>query len=166
LANQAHDRVGVPVTYVVASPSSYPYLDAMRPARGGGVGPFADAANCTTYDRWSYGLSGRTGYSARLTDDQLRKQFLSRPATFVIGGLENAQSPALDVACPAMAQGVSRMARAEAFVKYVTEKYGATHRMLVVPECGHTSRCVMTADAVLPLLFPEAGRQPGPSQAR
>ncbi len=53
-----------------------------------------------------------------------------------------------------MLQGVSRMTRARAFLKYVAEQYGATHPLLVVPQCGHNQRCVLTADPVLPLLFP------------
>src|SRR5438445_52472 len=31
MANQVHDKVGVPVTYIVSNPSSYAYLDRMRP---------------------------------------------------------------------------------------------------------------------------------------
>lgn len=31
MANQLHERLGVPVTYVVANPSSYTYLDSLRP---------------------------------------------------------------------------------------------------------------------------------------
>src|SRR5439155_17668182 len=31
MANQLHDKLGVPITYVVANPSSYAYLDAQRP---------------------------------------------------------------------------------------------------------------------------------------
>ena len=37
MANQVHDTLGVPVTYVVANPSSYAYPDAGRPASLGGV---------------------------------------------------------------------------------------------------------------------------------
>ena len=58
MANQVHDTLRVPVTYVVANPSSYAYLDAARPAAGdnGAVTfrPFGDARNCTTYDKWPY----------------------------------------------------------------------------------------------------------------
>src|SRR5258708_6928759 len=31
MANQVHDKLGVPVTYVVSNPSSYAYLDDSRP---------------------------------------------------------------------------------------------------------------------------------------
>src|SRR2546421_664968 len=51
MANLVHDKLGVPITYVVSNPSSYAYLDSDRP-----TGPnnemraFGDARNCTTYD--------------------------------------------------------------------------------------------------------------------
>jgi pimeloyl-ACP methyl ester carboxylesterase len=32
MANQVHETLGVPLTYVVANPSSYAYLDGMRPS--------------------------------------------------------------------------------------------------------------------------------------
>jgi pimeloyl-ACP methyl ester carboxylesterase len=155
MANQVHEKTRVPITYVVASPSSYPYLDGRRPDAGGtSFAAPTDVSACPGYDRWSYGLNQRTGYSASETDEQLRRQFLSRPTTFVVGQLETPDAPALDVACQAMLQGVSRMTRARAFLKYATEQFGATHPLLVVPQCGHNQRCVLTADSVLPLLFP------------
>jgi len=60
-----------------------------------------------------------------------------------------------DSSCPAMAQGPTRLARGLAYARYVSEKFGAQHRTLVVPACGHSARCMFTADPVLPLLFPK-----------
>jgi len=120
-ANQVHDKIGVPVMYVVGSPSSYAYPDSFRPEPGGVTfGLFADASNCTTFDRWSYGLAGRTGYASKLTNDQIQRQLVSRPVTYLVGELETPQSPALDLACPAMAQGASCLTRAQAFFKQST----------------------------------------------
>src|SRR3954465_11429669 len=44
MSNKVHGSLGVPVTYVVANPSSYAYPDATR--------PLADAGKCGTYNRW------------------------------------------------------------------------------------------------------------------
>jgi hypothetical protein len=55
----------------------------------------------------------------------------------------------------AMAQGPTRRARGEAFVKYVNTTLGATHAIQIVPECGHNDRCMFTTDAVFPLIFPK-----------
>lgn len=159
MANQLHETLGVPITYVVANPSSYAYLDATRPAIGaGGVmefRPFGDARNCTTYDKWPYGVQGRTGYTARLTDDQLKRQLAARPATYLVGELDTLPLAGFDSSCPAMAQGANRNLRGQAWGKYVNEKFGAHHTTTVVPLCGHNARCMFTTESVLPLLFPK-----------
>ena len=61
---------------------------------------------------------------------------------------------ALILSCAALAQGVTRLDRGVQFGKYVNEKHGAPHRTVIVRFCGHNSRCMFTAEAALPLLFP------------
>ena len=100
------------------------------------------------------GLVGRTGPLSRLGVEQLRSQLVGRPVTYVVGDQESPQTPALDRACAAMAQGSSRLTRAQAYFKYVTERLGARHTLIVVPQCGHSGRCVLTSDRVLRALFP------------
>src|SRR5687768_13406225 len=61
MSNKVHDTLGLPIMYVVSNPSSYAYLDPIRPVGEGkefgkefrNVG---DTGNCKTYDRWAYGL--------------------------------------------------------------------------------------------------------------
>ena len=60
-----------------------------------------------------------------------------------------------DSSCPAMAQGPTRLARGQAFGKFVNQKFGAHHTVTVVPLCGHNARCMFTAEVALPLLFPK-----------
>src|ERR1051326_1057323 len=147
MANKVHDTLGVPVTYVVSNPSSYAWLDAMRPVEGSAeLRPFRDARNCTTFDRWPYGLENRnTGYTAGIPDEQLKKQLAARPVTYLLGELDVMPIAGFDSSCPAMAQGPTRRARGEAFARYVNEKYGAHHKLVVVPLCGHNARCIFTA---------------------
>jgi hypothetical protein len=64
-----------------------------------------------------------------------------------LGGFDS--SPA------AMAQGPTRRARGEAFVKYITENLGAKPNTIIVPECGHNDRCIFTTDVVFPVIFPK-----------
>jgi pimeloyl-ACP methyl ester carboxylesterase len=177
MANQVHDRLGIPITYVVANPSSYAYVDNLRPsatavppsaaaAAPGYLLPlpenppapfvsFPDARNCTTYDNWPYGFQKRTGYSATVTDDQLKTQLAARPTTYLLGGLDILPLFGFDGSCSAMAQGPTRLARGLAFGRYVNEKYGARHKTLVIAACGHNARCMVTADAALPVIFPK-----------
>jgi pimeloyl-ACP methyl ester carboxylesterase len=175
MSNRVHDTVKTAMTYVVANPSSYAWPDATRPlavddaapenAKGAwetekphtkfSYGAFEGAA-CQNYDRWPAGLQNRTvGYTAKTTDDQLKKQLASRPTTYLLGQVDTLPLGGFDSSCQAMAQGATRRARGEAFVKYVNEQLGAKHAIQIVPECGHNDRCVFTTDAVLPLIFPK-----------
>ena len=174
MANRVHDTLGVPISYVVANPSSYAWPDATRPqAVGDGAadaakgawetekihanftyGPF-DASACANYNRWPAGLEGRTGgYTAKTSDEELKKQLVARPATFLFGQVDTLPLGGFDSSCPAMAQGFTRRARGEAYAKYVNEKLGAKHDVQIVSECGHNDRCVYTTDKVLPVIFP------------
>ena len=155
MANQVHDTLGIPITYIVANPSSYAYLDPTRPnSDGSDFRPFPDARNCTTYDRWPYGLQNRSGYASKLSDDQLKKQLASRPVTYLLGEIDILPLGGFDSSCPAMAQGPSRLARGQAYAKYVNQKFAAQHKVTVVPLCGHNARCMFTAEVTLPLIFP------------
>jgi pimeloyl-ACP methyl ester carboxylesterase len=168
MANQVHETLGVPVTYVVSNPSSYAYPDPARPAPAeGSEAPsrppaaaefraYSDAHNCTTYDSWPYGLESRTGYAAQLTDDQLKKQLAARPVTYLLGEIDILPLGGFDSSCPAMAQGPTRLARGQAFGAYVNQKYGAHHHIAVVPLCGHNARCMFTAEPALAILFPKS----------
>ena len=177
MANQVHDALRMPLSYVVSNPSSYPYLDTLRPsvtllsANVSALGPgfvaalpatppppfvaFADGSNCTTYDNWPYGLQRRVGYASKLTDDQLKTQLSSRGATYLLGGLDILPLFGFDGSCAANAQGPTRLARGLAFSRYVADRFGAKHEALTVPACGHNARCMFTADAALGLLFPK-----------
>jgi pimeloyl-ACP methyl ester carboxylesterase len=177
LANQVHERLGVRVTYLISNPSSYAYLDRLRPSASAipptiaagapGFSPpiaangpapfveFADGRNCSTYDNWPYGLQERSGYAGKVGDDELKKQLAARPATYLLGALDILPLFNFDGSCPAMAQGPTRLARGVAYAKYVNERYAAKHAMVIVPACGHNGRCMFTDNAVLPLMFPD-----------
>jgi hypothetical protein len=146
MANQVHDSLGVPVTYVVANPSSYAYPDAARPA---------PARACVNYNTWPYGLENRRGYAARESASQLTKQLVARPTTYLLGEQDVLPNVGFDASCAAMAQGATRLARGEAYAALM-RKLGARHTVTVVPRCGHEVRCMYTANAALPVLFPKA----------
>jgi pimeloyl-ACP methyl ester carboxylesterase len=174
MTNKVHDKLGVPVSYVVANPSSYAWPDSTRPtaaaysvqAHPPGYIPvipsneaafrnFSGGRDCTTYDKWPYGLKDRTGYAESETDDQLKAQLSSRPTAYLLGELDVLPLGGFDGSCSAMAQGPTRLARGEAFGKFVNEKLGGHHVIKVIPECGHNARCMFTAEDALPLLFPK-----------
>jgi pimeloyl-ACP methyl ester carboxylesterase len=175
MANRVGDTLGVKVSYAVANPSSYAWPDSSRPlpvedgapanATAGwnletphtqfSYGPF-DAAKAPKYDLWPYGLEARTsGYTANMTDEQLKKQLVSRNVTYLLSQVDTLPLGGFDGSPNAMAQGATRRARGEAFVKYINEHLGAKANIMIVPECGHNDRCVYTTDTVLPVIFPQ-----------
>ncbi len=176
MLNQVQDKLGVPISYVVANPSSYAYVDGLRPSANAfpttfpispqvptasapsnppsPFVPFPDAKNCTGYNTWPYGLKGRPGYSASLTDEQITRQLVARPVTYLLGEADVLPLGVFDTSCPAMAQGSTRLARGIAFHKYVNETLHGQHRIIVVPFCSHSQRCMFTSDIALPLIFP------------
>jgi pimeloyl-ACP methyl ester carboxylesterase len=178
MANKVHDKLnGVEVSYVVANPSSYAWPVADRPLPTGtadpatadkeALGPNGDKVNgdfkygvfdstkAPNYNRWPAGLADRRGYTAGISDDQLRKQLVERPTTYLLGQVDVLPLGGFDSSPNAMAQGPTRRARGEAFFKYVNEVMGAKHKAIIVSECGHNDRCVYTTNAVFPVIFPK-----------
>ncbi len=155
MASPVGDELPIPLTYVVSNPSSYAYPDLNRPAAEGGT-TLDNASLCPAYNQWPYGLQNRTGYTANLDETQLKKQLVARPVTYLLGEVDTLPLGGFDSSCAAMAQGATRRARGESFARYVNQKYGAKHKLIVIPLCGHNARCMFTAEPSLPILFLKA----------
>ena len=114
MSNQVHDKLGIPVRYVVSNPSSFAWPGDERPTPAawtltanppGYIPPVRDGApafvslgsgrGCATFNQWPFGLLNRTGYSATQGDDQLKRQLAARPVTY--------PSPANWTSCRCMA---------------------------------------------------------------
>ena len=177
MTNKVHGTRGVSISYVVANPSSYAWPAAVRPLPTGDAdpvgadkaalgpdgekvhgkfeyGPF-DTAKAPNYNRWPAGLENRSGYGAGPTNEQLIRQIVERPTTYLLGQVDVLPLGGFDSSPNAMAQGPTRRARGEAFFKYVNETLGAKHNAIIVSECGHNARCVFTTAVVLPVIFPK-----------
>ena len=177
MTNKLHGTLGVDISYVVANPSSYAWPAAVRPLPTGDAdpvgadkealgadgekvhtnftfGPF-DAAKAPNFNRWPAGLENRNSYTAGVSDEQLKKQLVDRPTTYLLGQVDVLPLGGFDSSPNAMAQGPTRRARGEAFFKYVTETMGAKHSAIIVSECGHNDRCIFTTDVVFPVIFPK-----------
>ena len=177
MTNKVHGTLGVEISYVVANPSSYAWPAAVRPLPTGHAdpatadkaalgndgeqvhtnytfGPF-DTTRARAFNRWPAGLENRRGYTEQMTDEQLRKQLVERPTTYLLGQVDVLPLGGFDNSATAMAQGPTRRARGEAFFKYVNETMGAKHKAIIVSECGHNDRCIYTTDIVFPVIFPK-----------
>ena len=124
----------------------------------------AVVAGSDAYDAYRYGLEAREGYLAAIPDATLRAQYAARPIVYVLSEGDSAASGArptaygaLDKGCAAMVQaplGASfRLQRSLVYHAYVTTLFGATHRRVLVPVCGHEDDCVLGAPATLAELF-------------
>ena len=177
MSSKVHELAGVSLSYVVANPSSYAWPASVRPLPVGDAdttdaykaslgrdaervhtnftyGAF-DAAKAPTYDQWPAGLNNLAGYTSGMSADQMRRNLVARPTTYLLGQVDVLPLGGFDSSPNAMAQGPTRRARGEAFLKYVNEVLGAKHQGIIVPECGHNDRCVFTTDIVLPVIFPK-----------
>ncbi|HWE49023.1 MAG TPA: alpha/beta fold hydrolase [Bryobacteraceae bacterium] len=174
MGNHIHETLGTPVSYIVSNPSSYAYPDPTRPTGGAWsvqafapgyvpvvdpktplFGRFGGARDCTTYNKWPYGMEELSGYVGTMTADQIKHQLVSRPTTYLLGELDVLPLGGFDGSCSAMAEGPTRLARGEAYGKYVNEKFGAKHVTTIVHLCGHNARCMFTSEDALPVLFPK-----------
>jgi pimeloyl-ACP methyl ester carboxylesterase len=177
MTSKVYDPPGLAISYVVANPSSYAWPAAVRPLPTGDAnpdsadkealgpdgekihtrfefGPF-DTTKARNYNRWPAGLENRAAYSAGPSNEQLIKQLVERPTTYLLGQVDVLPLGGFDGSPNAMAQGPTRRARGEAFFKYVTQTLGAKHNAIIVPECGHNDRCIFTTDIVFPVIFPK-----------
>jgi pimeloyl-ACP methyl ester carboxylesterase len=150
---------GIDVRYVVASPSTYAYFDAQRPNAQGVAGPF-DAAQCADFNQWKYGMDNRPPYLGDRTPAQLEATYASRRVDYLVGGADDdPQQSALDKTCAAEAQGPQRVARAEAYYRYIQSRHpeGLKQRFHIVPGVGHNGARMLTSVCALSAMFDTKG---------
>lgn len=151
---------GIAVRYVVANPSSYAYFSADRPDGKGGFGPFAGAAACPGFDRWKYGMAHLPRYAGAATPAALEQAYIGRDVVYLLGTADtDPNHPALDRSCMAEAQGPYRLARGQAYVRYLRGRHpdGVRQRVLLVPGVGHDGDRMLTSACGLAALFDRPG---------
>lgn len=143
---------GVDINYVVGNPSSYVYMDSVRPGSNGKA--FAAPANASCkYDEYKYGLEGRKGYVAKMGRDQVIKTYTSRKVTYLLGSVDVLDHQ-LDQDCGAMLQGQNRIKRGNAYYSYIHTKYpNAPHNKIVVPDVGHDHYALFESPLAKSVLF-------------
>ncbi|WP_186249836.1 alpha/beta hydrolase [Burkholderia gladioli] len=152
-------REGIALRYVVSSPSSYAYFDAERPGADGKPAAF-DAAACPGYDDWKYGMAHRPPYLADRTPAQLEAAYVARRVTYLVGGKDDdPQQKALDQSCPAEAQGPQRVARAEAYFRYLQGRHpqGLNQSLHIVPGVGHNGARMLGSACALATMYDMPG---------
>lgn len=150
---------GIDVRYVVASPSTYAYFDTLRPDAQGNAVPF-DAAQCAGFNRWKYGMDGRPPYLDDRSPAQLEAAYAALRIAYLVGGADDdPQQSALDTSCAAEAQGPQRVARAEAFYRYMRSRHpdSLPQSFHIVPGVGHDGARMLTSACALAAMFDTGG---------
>ncbi len=147
------EPLGVPLTYVVANPSTWLFLGPERPdGSGGWAVPAPDA--CPDYQEWHYGLQDLNSYMSRLPETHIVQRLVSRDVRVLLGDRDTG-SAQLDVSCGANLQGPHRYARGLALLDYMDAFHpGHRHVGVVVPGVAHSSRGVFLSEAGLAILLP------------
>jgi len=142
----------LPTLYAPANPSSYAYLNDERPL---GDGSFDRPTDCSSYNKWKYGLDSPNAYLAQASPDELREEYRERRVVYLLGqDDDDPESPLLDVTCSAMHQGDHRLQRGLRFYDYLEYYYSSTvHELLVIEGVGHSSTSMFRSPAARELFF-------------
>ena len=144
---------GVVVNFVVANPSSYLYFDQERPGEGGSTFAVPSSASCQ-YNSYKYGMSGRTGYVAKLTPAQAFQQYTARRVTYLQGSSDTVQNGDMDTDCGAMLEGPNRLTRGAYYFARIRQLApSAPHDRIVVPAIAHDHDAMFEATQAQPVLF-------------
>lgn len=123
---------GLSLSFVVANPSSYLYLNTYRPVEDGQL------ESCPAYNDYKYGLNNRNGYLSDWSDEQIRQQYASRRVTYLLGNADVHQDKDLESNCAANAQGANRFQRGCLYYAFIKTFFPtARHDMVIIPGVGH-----------------------------
>ena len=149
----AGSLTGVAVRLVAANPSTWLYLGPER-ASGDTFRVPASAASCADYDDWHYGVQNRNTYAIAVSTTQLQQQLVSRDVVVMLGTADTLTAD-LDVSCGADLQGPRRWHRGQTLMAFMNARYaGHRHRLVTVPNVGHSYRSMFTATDGVQALFP------------
>ncbi len=133
------------VRYVIASPSSYLYLDEDRPTPSGGFAPF-ERARCEHFNRWKFGLEAAPAYVDRARN--FERAYAAREVIYLMAAADDdPKDLGMDRGCEAEAQGPDRFARGRAHMRYMRARHpaGLNHRLWEVPGVAYHTLQVFTS---------------------
>lgn len=151
---------GLTIRYVIASPSSYVYLDRNR-WQHDGFKPVVTVL-CPGYNRYRYGVENPPAYLVQqhLSSRDLFARYAARDVTYLVGGQDNnPTSRVLDSACGANYQGASRLERQLTYLRYeafLSSQWQVPlrHPQYTVPGIGHNAARLLGDRNVARMLFP------------
>ena len=153
--NNQHEplfKKGITVRYVVANPSSYPYLNETRykfNSKGEVLKTSKEElADCSGFNGYKYGTDNLYGYAENLSKQTIRTRLLTRPVMFLLGAEDTGQGWMLDKPCEAEAQGMNRYERGMLFQHHLRtftkSIQDSQHIWMEIPGVGHNSAEMFT----------------------
>jgi len=120
------------LTFIVANPGSYLYLDATRPVSG----------DCPGFNEYKYGLEHPNSYMiAGVSGD-----YPDRDVIYLLGSDDTSIDQYLDTSCAANRQGLNRYDRGRKFYEHLERHYGRpVHRLGIVQGVGHSPSKMINA---------------------
>jgi len=142
--------------YVVANPSSFMYFNTLRPSDR----TFKEfpTEQCPAFNNYRYGLQDMIPYAQGKTGQELFKRYAYRNVVYLMGGADNdPDHKYLDKTCPAMAQGITRLSRAQAYIRYERLLAGRStkinHLAYEVQGVGHNQEKMFGSTCAMNILF-------------
>ena len=141
---------GIRLRFVIANPSSYLYFSKDRPS---------SSAACPAFNRWKYGTSDPPAYVGGISAAawrQLESDYARREVIYLLGTADNdPHQEDLDVSCAGEAQGPFRLARGQAYFKYLHDRNREewNQHLRYVPGVAHSARGMFTSVCGVNALF-------------
>ncbi|MCK6371752.1 MAG: hypothetical protein L6Q83_10610 [Gammaproteobacteria bacterium] len=122
------------LTYIVANPSSYMYLNKSR--------PFGSSSTCPYYNEYRYGLEDLNDYM----QVGVAPDYANRKVIYMLGDRDTVIDSDLDTTCLANRQGRHRYERGLKFYEHLAQHYGRpVHQRVIVNGVGHSPSQMLKA---------------------
>jgi hypothetical protein len=142
-------KLGIPVRFIIANPSTYLYFGHDRPVT---------VPDDAEINRWRYGFEGPPAYVKDTPEESLRR-YLERDVAIVLGAEDReADALLLEVGAAAMAQGANRFERGINYEQHILrraheEGLEVNHRLVQLDGVGHAAGDVLAAESTRNLMF-------------
>ena len=140
----------VKTRFVVASPSTYLYVDEMRMVNGTFRKPDAEVA---TYDCWHTGLHDMVEYCQGITREQVMANLAARETWYFCGAKDTGKK-LLVVTPAAMLQGENRYDRFLTYQKYIARfpQWQKMCKFVPVPKIAHAASVLLYKHLLIKLI--------------
>jgi pimeloyl-ACP methyl ester carboxylesterase len=155
-ALQVLEQDGIELRFLAANPASYLYVTQERPTATKGPPKIPDAADCTRYHDYPYGLANLNAYGRVQGINDIRLAYPARRVLYLLGGAITPDN-FLDQDCAAKLQGPDRLTRGTNFEAALMRNFGdvarQTQQFVIVPKAGYDPVALFGSYCGMAVLF-------------